>query len=118
MNTPPIASRDVGAPFFIKRYALIPEDTIVVPRGQVLLTGFAGRTAYAWVQHHPESPMDMQLLTLPSEQPLSFEIDPNFAYPVHVGSFFKKDASGIIPSAWHVFRFLPVAPPSAIIRPN
>lgn len=104
-----------GLPVTINRYALAPADITVVPRGQVLHVGFAGNTAYAWVLHHPAAPQDAQVLTVPSETIINIETDPLFEPPVHIGSFFKTDKSGLIPSAWHCFLFMPK---SKLVLPN
>lgn len=106
-----------GLPVTINKYPLLPADVVVAPRGQVLMCGFAGNTAYAWVLHHPDSPVDMQLLTVPSETIINIETDPLFEPPVHVGSMFKTDKSGLLPSAWHVFGFMPKSK-GAILLPN
>lgn len=106
-----------ATPFTIKKYGLLPAEIVVAPRGKVLMTAFVGKTPFAWVMHHPEAPNDMQLLCLPSEEMLSISLDPLFHPPVHVGSFFKTDKSGMLPSAWHCFMFMPIAS-GAIIRPN
>lgn len=106
-----------GLPLTIKRYALLPGDVVVTPRGAVLMTAFCGKTAYAWVAHHPEAPADMQILTVPSEKIITLEVDPLFENPVHVGSFLKTDTSGLVPSAWHCFMFMPKSGGS-IILPN
>lgn len=106
-----------AVPFSIKKYALLPAEPVLAPRGKVLLTAFVGRTPFAWVMAHPDAPVDMQLLSLPSEEMLSIVQDPLFDTPVHVGSFFKTDKSGMLPSAWHVFMFMPLAG-GRIIRPN
>lgn len=105
-----------GLPVTINRYPLLPGEVSLAPRGQVLMVGFAGNTAYAWVMHHPAAPTDMQLLTVPSQQIINIETDPMFEPPVHAGSFFKTDKSGLLPSAWHVFGFMPKA--RGIILPN
>jgi hypothetical protein len=96
-------------PVTINRYPILPNDTVTVPRGQVMLVGFAGNTAYAWVLHRPAAPQDAQILTVPSQQTIAIETDPLFEPPVHVGSFFKTDKSGLLPSAWHCFMFMPKA---------
>lgn len=94
-------------PVTINRYPILPNEVVVVPRGQALMVGFAGNTAYAWVLHHPAAPQDAQILTVPSQEIISIETDPLFEPPVHVGSFFKTDKSGLLPSAWHCFMFMP-----------
>lgn len=104
-------------PVTINRYPILPAENVVVPRGQVLMVGFAGNTAYAWVLHHPAAPVDAQILTVPSEQIIAIETDPLFEPPVHVGSFFKTDASKLLPSAWHCFLFMPKNQ-GGIILPN
>lgn len=106
-----------GSPVTINKYAILPADVVLAPRGQVMMVGFAGKIAYAWVMHHPNAPVDMQLLTVPSEQIINIETDPLFEPPIHVGSFFTTDATKLLPSAWHVFRFMPKAS-GAIILPN
>lgn len=106
-----------GLPVTINKYAILPSDIVVVPRGQVLMVGFAGKVAYAWVMHHPNAPVDAQVLTVPSEQIINIETDPLFEAPVHVGSFFTTDASKLLPSAWHCFLFMPKSK-GQIILPN
>ncbi len=106
-----------GSPVTINKYAILPSDVVLVPRGKVLHVGFAGNTAYAWVLHHPAAPVDAQILTVPSETIFNMEIDPLFEFPEHVGSFFKTDKSGVLPSAWHCFLFMPKAK-GTILLPN
>lgn len=106
-----------GLPVTINKYALLPGDVVLAPRGKVVMSGFAGNTAYAWVMHHPAAPVDMQLLCVPSETIINLETDPLFENPEHVGSFFKTDASKLLPSAWHCFMFMPKSK-GAIILPN
>lgn len=106
-----------GSPVKIAKYAILPNDVVVVPRGKVLLVGFAGKVAYAWVMHHPNAPVDAQILTAPSEQIINIETDPLFEFPEHVGSFFTTDASKLLPSAWHCFLFMPKSS-GQIILPN
>lgn len=96
-----------GSPVIIKKYAILPNDIVAVGRGKVLMVGFAGKIAYAWVMMHPAAPEDMQILTVPSEQIINIETDPLFEAPEHVGSFFTTDASKLLPSAWHCFMFMP-----------
>jgi len=105
-----------GSPVIIKKYAILPSDVAWVPRGKVLLVGFAGKTAYAWIMHHPEAPLDAQILTVPSEVIINIETDPLFEPPEHIGSFFKTDTSKLLVSGWHCFYFLPKA--KGIILPN
>lgn len=105
MNEP--IPETAALPVTINRYPILPAEIVVVPRGQVVMVGFAGNTAYAWVMHHPAAPHDAQILTVPSEQIIAIETDPLFEPPVHVGSFFKTDASKLLPSAWHCFLFMP-----------
>lgn len=106
-----------GSPVKIAKYAILPADVVVVPRGKVLMVGFAGKVAYAWVMHHPDAPVDAQILTVPSEQIINIETDPLFEPPEHCGSFFTTDASKLLPSAWHCFLFMPKSK-GAIILPN
>lgn len=106
-----------GSPVIIRKYAILPSDIALAARGKVLLTGFAGKTAYAWVMSHPDAPEDMQLLTIPSEKIVNIQTDPLFESPEHVGSFFITDSSKLLPSAWHVFMFMPKSK-GAIILPN
>lgn len=115
MNPEPMQEAG-GLPVTINKYSLLPGEVVLAPRGQVLMVGFAGNTAYAWVMHHPAAPQDMQLLTVPSQTVINIETDPLFEPPVHVGSCFKTDKSGLLPSAWHVFGFMPKA--RGIILPN
>lgn len=103
-------------PVTINKYALEPSNVVVVPRGKVMLVGFAGKVAYAWVMHHPDAPVDMQILTVPSETVISLETDPLFLPPEHAGSFFMTDSSKLIPSAWHTFVFMPRATGSIILQ--
>lgn len=104
-----------GLPVTINKYAILPSDVVLAPRGKVLMVGFAGKIAYAWVMHSPDAHTDMQLLTVPSEQIINIETDPLFQPPEHVGSFFTTDATKLLPSAWHVFMFMPK---SGLILPN
>jgi hypothetical protein len=104
-----------GSPVTINKYAILPADVVVVPRGKVLLVGFAGNVAYAWVMHHPQAPVDAQILTVPSEKIINIETDPLFEAPEHVGSFFITDKSKLLPSAWHAFLFMPKASGSIIL---
>lgn len=106
-----------GSPVTINKYAILPSDVVLVPRGQVLMVGFAGNTAYAWVMHHPAAPIDAQILTVPSEKVINIETDPLFEHPRHVGSFFTTDKSKLLPSAWHCFLFMPKSK-GAILLPN
>lgn len=103
-------------PVTINKYALEPSDVVLAPRGKIVLTAFAGKVAYAWVMHHPDAPVDMQILTVPSETVISLETDPTFFPPEHVGSFFMSDSSKLIPSAWHCFMFMPRASGSIILQ--
>lgn len=103
-------------PVTINKYAILPNDIVVVPRGRVLMVGFCGKVAYAWILHHPAAPVDAQVLTVPSEQVITIETDPLFEPPFHVGSFFTTDASKLLPSAWHCFMFMPKSK-GAIILP-
>jgi hypothetical protein len=116
VDKPPVEEAG-GLPVTINKYPLLPNEVVLAPRGQVLLVGFAGNTAYAWVMHHPMSPVDMQILTVPSQQIINIETDPLFEPPVHIGSCFKTDKSGLLPSAWHCFAFMPKNS-GAIILPN
>lgn len=106
-----------GSPVTINKYAILPNDVVVAPRGKVMMVGFAGKVAYVWVMHHPNAPVDMQILTVPSEQIINIETDPLFLQPVHVGSFFTTDATKLLPSAWHCFMFMPKST-GQIILPN
>ncbi len=108
MQQPPIPETS-APPVTINKYAILPSDVVLVPRGRVVMVGFAGNTAYAWVMHHPEAPVDAQILTVPSQTIFSLETDPLFEAPIHCGSFFKTDKSGLLPSAWHCFLFMPKA---------
>lgn len=103
-------------PVTINKYAIMPSDVVLVPRGKILMTGFVGKIAYAWVMHHPEAPVDAQILTVPSETVISLETDPLFFPPEHVGSFFVTDTSKLLPSAWHCFLFMPRASGSILIQ--
>lgn len=107
-------------PFQIEKYVLEPNGIALAPRGHVLHVGFVGDTAYAWVQHAVDSPIDMQLMTMPTGGPFEIEIDDaNFERPRHVGSFMspkkpklgaKKDDALIgeaLASVWHCFVFMP-----------
>jgi hypothetical protein len=102
-------------PVTINKYALEPNNVVLVPRGKVVLTAFAGKIAYAWVMHHPEAPVDAQILTVPSHTVISLETDPLFFPPEHVGSFFMADPSKLLPSAWHCFLFMPRANGSILL---
>lgn len=104
-----------GSPVIIKKYALLPADIVWVPRGKVMMVGFAGKIAYIWVMHHPAATPDAQVLCVPSEEIINIETDPLFFPPEHVGSFFMTDSSKLLPSAWHAFLFMPK---SGIILPN
>jgi len=105
-----------GSPVTINKYALLPNDIVLAPRGSVMMVGFAGKIAYAWIMHHPEAPVDMQILTVPSEQIINIERDPLFDFMGHLGSFFMTDSSKLLPSAWHCFGFMPKN--KTIILPN
>jgi hypothetical protein len=117
-------------PFMIEKYVLEPNGIALAPRGHVLHVGFVGAVAYAWVQHPVDSPIDMQLMTMPSGGPFEIEIDDaNFERPSHVGSLVAPDrkpklSKGMSPllndavaSVWHVFMFMPKTSGSIII-PN
>jgi len=116
MQQPEVMETAGGSPVIIRKFALLPADVVLVARGQVLMVGFAGNVPYAWVMSHPAAPVDVQMLTVPSEEIINIETDPLFEPPVHVGSFFKTDKSGILPSAWHAFLFMPKH--GSIILPN
>lgn len=106
-----------GTPFTINKYALLPNEVVVVPRGRVVMTAFVGKIAYAWVMHHPAAPVDAQIVTIPSETIVNLETDPLFEHPQYCGSFFKTDKSQLLPSAWHCFLFMPKSK-GAIILSN
>lgn len=109
-------------PFQIEKYVLEPNGIALAPRGHVLHVGFVGDTAYAWVQHPVDAPIDMQLMTMPTGGPFEIEIDDaNFERPRHVGSFMSprsgkpkavpKPTHALIgealASVWHCFVFMP-----------
>lgn len=102
-------------PVTINKYAVIPSDIAWVPRGKVLHAGFVGKIAYVWIMHHPDAPVDAQILTVPSETVIALETDPLFHPPEHVGSFFVTDASKLLPSCWHSFLFMPRANGSILL---
>lgn len=125
MDTPNLLLKT--PPFMIQKYVLEPNGIALAPRGHVLHLGFMDEVAYAWIQHPVNSPMDMQLMTMPTGGPFEIEIDDaNFERPVHVGSFEARSgkvrvSKGVgdktVASVWHVFVFLPKHTGS-IIRPN
>lgn len=109
---PPILSET--APFMISKIALLPEDVVGAPLGDVLHTSFSGMTAFAWIKHHPDEQGVMNLATLPTGGPFTLQVAEGFKQPIHVGSFGKKGSismgkneQGVV-TAWHVFAWHPI----------
>lgn len=102
------------APFMISKIALLPEDVVGAPLGDVLLVSFSGMTAFAWIRHHPDEQGVMNLATLPTGGPFTLQVAEGFKQPVHVGSFGKKGKVAVAGSdqglltAWHVFAWHPI----------
>jgi hypothetical protein len=100
---------DPTKPFIITKHVVLPEEAVMVPRGDILRVGFHGNTAFAWIMSEPEAVVDMSVIALADGGPYELTVDAGYQPPEHVGTFIKETMHKLLPSVWHVFRWLPKA---------